>query len=157
MPCLRFELTHKDATLPKPGPNPGDIGLDLAACEETVIPAHTYGIVKTGLRFKGYCHDSGVFETDYYLRIAPRSGLAAKKGIDVFAGVVDRGYRGEIGVILMNNGSSDFEVGVGDRVAQIIVERASFATAEVFDQENMVDPESQEEGGRGEKGFGSSG
>ena len=56
-------------------------------------------------------------------RIAPRSGLAAKHGIDTLAGVIDADYRGQVGVILANLSDADFEIKVGDRIAQLIVER----------------------------------
>jgi len=57
----------------------------------------------------------------YYGRIAPRSGLALKHGIDVMAGVIDNDYRGEIGVILINHGEDPFTVTHGDRIAQMIL------------------------------------
>ena len=60
---------------------------------------------------------------DYYGRIAPRSGLALKKFIDVGAGVIDSDYRGEIGVVLFNFGNDDFVVNMGDKIAQLIFER----------------------------------
>ena len=44
------------------------------------------------------------FPIGLYARIAPRSGLAFKKSIDVGAGVVDSDYRGEVGVVLFNHG-----------------------------------------------------
>ena len=56
-------------------------------------------------------------------RVAPRSGLAYKHGIDTLAGVIDADYRGPVGVILANLSDNDFEVKVGDRVAQLIVEK----------------------------------
>ena len=56
-------------------------------------------------------------------RVAPRSGLAAKHGIDTMAGVIDADYRGQVGVILANLSDQDFEVKVGDRIAQLIVEK----------------------------------
>lgn len=59
----------------------------------------------------------------FYGRIAPRSGLACKKFIDVGAGVVDSDYRGEVKVLLFNFSKEDFEVEVGDRIAQIIIEQ----------------------------------
>jgi dUTP pyrophosphatase len=58
-----------------------------------------------------------------YIRIAPRSGLAANHGIHVGAGVVDRDYTGEIAVVLFNLGQQDYNVYVGDKIAQIICER----------------------------------
>lgn len=58
-----------------------------------------------------------------YARIAPRSGLALKKMIDVGAGVVDEDYRGEVGVVMFNFGEEDFVIKKGDRIAQMILER----------------------------------
>jgi hypothetical protein len=55
--------------------------------------------------------------------VAPRSGLANKHGIDTLAGVIDADYRGPVGVILANLSDVDFEVKVGDRIAQLIVEK----------------------------------
>ena len=63
------------------------------------------------------------YQPDCYGRIAPRSGLALKKFIDVGAGVIDSDYRGEIGVILFNFGNEDFEINMGDKIAQLIFER----------------------------------
>lgn len=60
-----------------------------------------------------------------YGRVAPRSGLAVKHGIDTGAGVIDADYRGPVKVLLFNLSETDFEVQVGDRIAQIIVERVS--------------------------------
>jgi dUTP pyrophosphatase len=56
-------------------------------------------------------------------RVAPRSGLANKHGIDTMAGVIDADYRGPVGVILANLSDTDFDVKVGDRIAQLIVEK----------------------------------
>lgn len=58
----------------------------------------------------------------YYGRIAPRSGLAYKYGIDILGGVVDRSYTGDIGVIMINFGQDPYEVKTGDRIAQFIIE-----------------------------------
>ena len=60
--------------------------------------------------------------------LAPRSGLAWKNSIDVGAGVVDYDYRGNVGVILFNHSDTDFQISIGDRVAQLILERISMAT-----------------------------
>ena len=58
-----------------------------------------------------------------YVRVAPHSGLAIKNFIDVGAGVIDSDYRGEIKVVLFNHSAEDFAVQVGDRIAQLILER----------------------------------
>ena len=89
------------------------------------------------------------FQKGLYARIAPRSGLSVKKSIDVGAGVVDRDYRGEIGVVLINHSNKDFEVNVGDQIAQMILEQIK--TPEVVEQADL------DETDRGDKGFGSTG
>ena len=78
---------------------------------EYVVPARGKELVKT---------DHSVAIPKGTTRVAPRSGLAWKKFIDVGAGVVDYDYRGNVGVILFNHGEEDFVVRKGDRVAQLI-------------------------------------
>jgi dUTP pyrophosphatase len=80
---------------------------------------------------------------------APRSGLAWKHSIDVGAGVIDADYRGPVGVILFNHSDQDFEVKVGDRIAQLIIEKILTPKAlEVEDLDSTF---------RGVGGFGSTG
>ena len=81
------------ARLPSRGTE-GAAGYDLAASQSVVVPAHGKCLVQTGLAIS--------LPPDCYGRIAPRSGLAIKKFIDVGAGVIDSDYRGELGVILFN-------------------------------------------------------
>jgi dUTP pyrophosphatase len=79
----------------------------------------------------------------------PRSGLAARHGIDTLAGVIDSDYRGEVRVILVNHGTEPVRIEAGDRIAQMLVqavERVAFARAESLDETV-----------RGEGGFGSTG
>lgn len=109
---------HKtcDSAYPPSKSTAGSAGYDLASCETAVIPAGGWRAVNTGIAMR--------FPDDCYARIAPRSGLAFKHGIDVLAGVVDVDYYPRpIQVILINHGSNDFEVGPGDRIAQMILER----------------------------------
>ncbi|KAK2978473.1 hypothetical protein RJ640_003227 [Escallonia rubra] len=78
-----------------------------------------------------------------------RSGLASKHGIDVGAGVIDADYRGPVGVILFNHLDADFEVKVGDRIAQLIIQKiVTPEVTEVDDLDSTV---------RGINGFGSTG
>lgn len=116
-------------------------GLDLHASEEKTIPAKGKALVKTGLQIS--------VPAGCYGRVAPRSGLAHKKFIDVGAGVIDADYRGEVGVILFNFSDEDFDVKVGDRIAQLIIERIAMSPVVVVD--------SIEETDRGAGGFGSTG
>lgn len=57
-----------------------------------------------------------------YGRIASRSGLSVKRGIEVGAGVIDSDYTGEIMVLIYNFGTDDFVITIGDRIAQLIFE-----------------------------------
>ena len=86
---------------------------------------------------------------DCYGRVAPRSGLAHKNFIDVGAGVIDRDYRGNVGVILFNFGNEVFKVNKGDRIAQLICERISYPRIQECTTLTETD--------RGAGGFGSTG
>ena len=84
-----------------------------------------------------------------YGRIAPRSGLALKKFIDVGPGVIDSNYRGELGVILFNFSDENFVVNQVDKIAQLNFEKLKTPTIKGTDR--------LEETGRGAKGYGSTG
>lgn len=75
----------------------------------------------------------------FIIVIAPRSGLAWKSFIDIGAGVIDSDYRGNVGVVTFNHGDKDFQVNKGDRIAQLIIEQISLASAtqvESFEESN---------------------
>ena len=59
----------------------------------------------------------------FYGRVAPRSGLAVKKGLDVLAGVIDSDYRGEICVVLYNTGDETIHLPAGSKICQLIIEQ----------------------------------
>ena len=90
-------------------------GYDLAVAQPAVVPAHGKCLVKIGLAM--------ALSPGCYGRVAPRSGLALKKSIDIGAVVIDFDYREEVGVILFNFGSEDIIVNMGDRIAQIILKK----------------------------------
>lgn len=91
-----------------------------------------------------------------YGRIAPRSGLAAKNGIDVGAGIVDRDFFGELKVVLFNlDPNVDKLITKGDRIAQLILEKYSSEDVWVVEGDDV--PEPAVEGERGAGGFGSTG
>lgn len=137
---LQVKFLSENATMPTKG-SPLSAGFDLSSAVDTVIKANSRGIVKTDL--------SIACPPGTYARIAPRSGLAVKKGIDVGAGVVDADYRGPVGVVLFNFGEDDFVVQKGDRVAQLILEQVLMVPA--VKVEELDDTE------RGAAGFGSTG
>ena len=122
--------------------NETDAGADLCSIESIVVPPLSRALIKTGISIE--------IPKNYYGRIAPRSGLAFKNGIDILAGVIDSSYRGEIGVILFNTDKdSVFVVNQGDRIAQLIIE--AHYNMSFSENDNLTDTE------RGVGGFGSTG
>ena len=139
-PRMQVKRLSENASIPTRG-SPFSAGFDLASSEATIIKAGERGLVKTDLSIA--CPEGT------YARIAPRSGLAVKKFIDVGAGVVDADYRGPVGVVLFNFGTEEFKVEKGDRIAQLILEKVSMVDA--VEVEELTDTE------RGSGGFGSTG
>lgn len=138
---IKIKLLSGLAKTPTQGTN-FSAGYDLYSAEETVVPRLGRKLIKTNV--------SMAIPMNHYGRIAPRSGLAFKNGIDVLAGVIDSDYRGDIGVILYNtDNNSDFNVKVGDKIAQIIIESCS--------QINFVKSEDLPATKRGEGGYGHTG
>lgn len=141
VPNLKAKRLEKDALLPKRS-NPTDAGADLFSIESLMIHPGDRATVGTGVAV--------AIPEGFYGRVAPRSGLAAKHGIDVLAGVVDSAYRGELKVVLINTDKHNtFFVEKGDRIAQIIIE-AHFNLP-------IVEAEELSSTSRGEGGFGSTG
>jgi dUTP pyrophosphatase len=140
---IKINKITQQATKPTRANNT-DAGYDLYASVDGRIAGKQREVVNTGIQI--------AIPEGHYGRIAPRSGLAVKHGIDVLAGVVDSGYRGEVGVVLQNLGLMDFEYREGDRIAQLIIEKChDVEWEEVESEEDLVSSE------RGEGGFGSTG
>ena len=106
-----------------------------------VVPARGRALLKTDLAI--------AVPAGTYGRVAPRSGLALKAGIDTGAGVIDADYRGNVGVILFNHSDTDFAVAAGDRIAQLILEAIVTPPVAAVDELDDTD--------RGAGGFGSTG
>lgn len=137
---LQVKLLSPSATVPTRG-SVHAAGYDLYASVETVIAPRGRAVVKTDI--------SIAIPEDTYARIAPRSGLAVKKGIQTGAGVVDYDYRGPVGVVLFNHSDEEFVAKPGDRIAQLILERITTPP--------VVEVEELSETVRGAGGFGSTG
>lgn len=139
---VEVRLLHPAARVPARA-HPDDAGADLCAAESLVIPPGERRDVGTGLAlaipqgFAGF--------------VQARSGLAFRCGIMVTnsPGLIDAGYRGELRVSLFNSGSEAFAVGVGDRIAQLVVQRVEAPAFETVDVLTDTD--------RGAGGFGSTG
>ena len=123
----------------------GAAGADLCALLDAplTIPAGSFAMVPTGLFFE--------IPEGYEVQVRPRSGLAAKNGVTVLntPGTIDSDYRGEIKIILINLGSSDFTINSGDRIAQMVVAPVTQASFSLTDSLSETE--------RGTGGFGSTG
>lgn len=139
---LKIELVHLDAKMPLQA-RAGDAGMDLFSVVDVVLQPGERALVGTGIKIE--------LPFGYEAQVRPRSGLALKHGVTVLnsPGTVDAGYRGEVGVILINHGTKPFAVEKGMRVAQMVIQQVP--------EVELVAVESVNDSERGEQGFGSSG
>jgi len=142
---IKFIKTHELAVLPQvnnSGHGIGDSGFDLTAVEEVYIEPGSSEVVPIGLTL---AH----IDPGYWFKMEPRSGLGFKSSIQPHLGVIDNGYRGDLGVKLYNfHKTQGLQVKPGDRIAQIVV--YPLIQAEMSFAEDIT------ESRRGDKGFGSS-
>jgi dUTP pyrophosphatase len=140
---VRIKKLRKDAMIPRYAHGPEeDAGMDLHSVETVTLQPGETRLIATGLAIE--------LPPGYEAQIRPRSGLALKHSITLpnSPATIDPGYRGEIRVILLNLGKEAFQIGAGERIAQIVIARYE-----------AVEWEENDLGGslRGEGGFGSSG
>ncbi len=140
-----LKLKKLDAELPTPKyANPGDAGLDLYSREDVVLKPGERRIIGTGIAI--------AIEPGFAGFVQPRSGFAAKQGFSIVntPGLIDSGYRGEIGVIGLNTDPEiDIEIKRGDRIAQLVIQEVPEVTIEEVEElDDTV---------RSSGGFGSSG
>lgn len=140
--CKRLSST---AIIPTKG-SPGAAGFDLYADEDVCFgPIYSgespHALVSTGISVQ--------IPRGWYGRIAPRSGLAVKYGMDVLAGVIDSDYTGEIKVILHCTKNLLVNLKKGERIAQLIIEKCG--------EWNIMEVSELENTERGDGGFGSTG
>ena len=138
--ALHFKQLDSRAVLPKRG-SALAAGLDVCSIEDVEIGPRQRVMARTGLAV--------AIPPGFYGRIAPRSGLAAKNGLDVLAGVIDSDYRGEVCCLLYNTSDEVIKLAAGSKICQLIVEQiitpdAAWAT-------------DLDETARGAGGFGSTG
>ncbi len=134
---------HSSAIIPTYA-KPGDAGADLYSIEEKTLKPGERALVKTGIAI--------ALPEGYVGLVHPRSGLALKNGISVVnsPGTIDSGYRGEIGVVLINHDLNEsFSVKVGDRIAQLVIQK--FETA-IFKIVSQLPPSERASGGYGSTG-----
>ena len=139
---ISFKRVHPEAVLPSYA-HPSDAGMDVRSVDALVLAPGKRALVHTGLVIN--------LPPRYEAQVRPRSGLALKQGVTVLntPGTIDSGYRGEIGVILINLGEADFEVRKGDKIAQLVIAPVT--------QPEVVETTEVDETDRGAGGFGSTG
>lgn len=141
---IKMLKTHEDAVLPTANNKQhatGDSGFDLTSVETVCIPARGSAVAPVGLTLADVT-------PGYWIRIEPRSGLGFKHNIQPHLGVIDNGYRGDLGVKLYNFGDVEHQVVKGDKIAQLVVYPLLQPVFEFT--ENITETT------RGDKGFGSS-
>lgn len=143
MTTIRFRMHADSGDLVPSKAHSDDAAYDLRARENLELAPGARAVIPTGL----YLELPHGFEA----QVRPRSGLAAKHGITVLnaPGTIDAGYRGEVGVILLNTSAEPFLVERGHRIAQMVIQRLP----EVVLREVAELAESR----RGAGGFGSTG
>ena len=140
---LKIKRISDKAVLPNYA-HEGDAGLDLYAVKELVLKPGERGLVHTGIQIE--------LPKNTEAQIRPRSGLALKHGITTLnsPGTIDEGYRGEIGVILINHSSETFKIEEGMKIAQMVVKPV--LKVEIIEVEELSSDTE-----RSANGFGSSG
>lgn len=129
---IKFKLIKdgKDTLIPKRS-TLKSAGFDLKSSEDCIIPAKSHKAVKTGIIVS--------LPPNSYGRIASRSGLSLKHGIEVGAGVIDEDYRNEIMVILYNHSDEDFMIKENDRIAQLIVQGVIYPNILLEDNQGKIE------------------
>lgn len=142
MQTIKFKKLHPEAKLPE-YKTENAVGADVYSVEDVTIPSGKWKIVATGL-----CYD---LPNNLEMQIRSRSGLAANNGIFVLNGIgtLDCDYRGEVKVILANFSDVDYDVKIGDRIGQIVVNEVPLT--------NFIFVEEISNTERGTGGFGSTG
>jgi len=137
---LEFMRLDEGASLPTRG-SAASAGLDLYSIENISLAPGQRILARTGL--------SVAIPEGFYGRIAPRSGLATRNGLDVLAGVIDADYRGEICCLLYNTGTESIELPKKTKICQLIIEKIATPEAAWANDLSVT--------ARGSGGFGSTG
>ncbi len=136
---LKIKKLHPEAVVPTRA-HATDAGLDLVSVETGELPPGAGRIFKTGLAVE--------LDEGYVALVWDRSSMG-KKGIKTLGGVIDSGYRGDIGVILWNLSSETVSIRAGDRIAQLLIQKVELPQTKEVSELGVTS--------RGAGGFGSSG
>ncbi len=138
---IKIQRINENAKIPNYA-HRGDAGLDLYSVEESYV-------LKPGER-KGFSTGVKMEIPDGYVGLIwDKSGLVAKYGIKIMAGVIDSTYRGEVIAMLVNLGSKEYLVEKNAKIAQMLIQKIEQVEIKVVEDLNVTK--------RGDGGFGSTG
>lgn len=137
---LLIKKLHPDAKVPTFA-HATDAGLDLCAVEPVTLAPGERKSIATGIAM--------AIPEGYVGLVWDKSGIAHKGGLKTLGGVIDAGYRGEIFVGLHNLADVPYTFELGNKVAQILIQK--------IEQPELVEVDELPEADRGEKAFGSTG
>ena len=137
---IRFQKILAEAIIPHYAHH-GDAGMDIFSAEETIIKVGERKNIRTGIKME--------LPEGFVGLVWDKSGLALKNGIKTMAGVIDAGYRGEIGIVLVNLSGQDYKIEKGQKIAQMLIQKVE--RAEIEDTQELSETK------RGDGGFGSTG
>ena len=142
--CLKVLVKRlgKDVRMPSYA-HEGDAGIDLYANKGITIEPGGIALVPAGIKI--------ALPEGFEAQVRPKSGLALNHGITVLntPGTIDAGYRGEIGVIVVNHGKEAFSIGKDKKIAQMVFNKVEKAELEEVEE---LDETSRNEGGFGSTG-----
>lgn len=139
---MQLKIKRLDKSLPMPAYiKKSDAAIDLRSTVDCTILPNEHKTIPSGIAVE--------IPQGYFGSIRDRSGLAAKFAIHTLAGVIDSGYRGEIGIVIINLGKDDFKISKGDRIAQLIIQPVL--------QPDIVEAENLSDSDRKTTGFGNTG
>jgi dUTP pyrophosphatase len=137
---MQVMLLNENAKVPSFA-HTDDAGMDLYASEECTVLVGGRAQIKTGIAL--------AIPLGFVGLIWDKSGISHKSGMKVMGGVIDAGYRGEILIGMVNMGESAHTFKVGDKVAQMLIQKVEQPTLQIVSELPNTE--------RGENGFGSTG
>lgn len=137
---VRIQKLDQEARVPEYA-HQGDAGMDMFSLTEVTLAPGARTVVPTGVAMQ--------VPEGFVALVWDKSGRAVKDGVTTLAGVIDSGYRGEVGIVLLNTSDQELVIEKHQKVAQILIQPVHSAQLEVV--------ESLEDSDRGEGGFGSTG
>jgi dUTP pyrophosphatase len=140
---VRFKMLEGCDDLAPRKAHHDDAAFDIMSRETVILKPGKSQLVPTGLFLELPIH--------YEAQIRPRSGLALKHNLTITnsPGTIDAGYRGEVGIIMLNAGTDDYTFKRGERAAQMVINK--LPEVELIQVNELSDSK------RGSGGFGSTG